>query len=157
MNGKIIEADENHIEFTVHLDQPGNFKLGQEVTINQAKKIRSLKQNSFYWVFLEWLINPFGGDLQSQGHFSVEGLHEDIKSWIKATHEHDFKMDREFTTTELTRQEFKKFFDIVSQDLMVDKLGVDTSGFWQDYQRFENWQTTNPGGMSEYLAERMPF
>jgi len=157
MLGKIIEADENHIEFTIHLDQPGNFKLGQEVTINPAKKIRSLKQNSFYWVFLEWLINPFGGDLQSQGHFSVEGLHEDIKSWIKAVHEHDFKTDREFTTTELTRQEFKKFFDIVSQDLMVDKLGVDTSGFWQDYQRFENWQTTNPGGMPEYLAERMPF
>ncbi len=157
MDGKIICADDNHREFTVILEQPASFKLNQEVTVNPVKKIRSLKQNSFYWVFLEWLINPFGGDLQSQGHFSIEGLHEDIKAWIKATHEHDFKMDKRFTTTELTRQEFKKFFDIVSQELMIDILGVDTSGFWQDYQRFENWQVTNPGGMSEYLRERMPF
>jgi len=157
MNGKIICADDNHREFTVILDQPASFKLGHEVTINPAKKIRSLKQNGFYWVFLEWLINPFGGDMQSQGHFSKDGLHESIKQWIKDNHAHDFVFDKKFSTRELTREEFKKFFDIISQDLMVDKLGVDTSGFWQDYQRFENWQTTNPGGMSEYLCERMPF
>jgi hypothetical protein len=161
MNGKIIEADENHIEFTVHLDQPGNFKLGQEIVLNLKKQIRTIPQNCLYWVMLDWAIHPNGGGLCRQGRLSRDGLHADIKAFTEENHRHDFPnaFDEKghFTTTKLTRYEFGLFFDFVNKEIMIEYFQLDMSPFWKDYERLTQWQTTNPGGMSEYLAERMPF
>ena len=155
MLGKIIETGQDTVY--IKLSEKSNFKLGEEVVVNKPKKIRTLKQNATYWLYLSWCICPYGGCLQSLGHFSAEALHNDIKEWIKATHEHDFKMDKRFTTTELTRKEFTQFWEFVNQELMVEILGVDTSPFWKDLDKFTVWQESNPGGMDEYLAERLSF
>jgi len=157
MNGKLIAKDEKGTELTILLDQPVSFKLGLDITVYQTKNIRTLKQNSTYWLYLTWCIDSAGGDLQSAGYFSIDGLHENIKEYIKIKHPQDFKIDKHFTTTTLSRAEFTKFWEIINQELMVEYFGLDTSPFWKDLDRFTEWQTTNPGGMKEYLKERMPF
>lgn len=157
MNGKITVVADDKQGIWVEFAEPVKFKMQDQVVVNEAKKIRTLPQNATYWLYLTWTISPFGGDLQSQGHFSKDGLHEDIKAWIKEKHPQDFKIDKKFTTTTLTRQEFSRFFDIVNQELMIEFFGVDTSPFWRDLERFSGWQETNPGTMDDYLRERVPF
>lgn len=141
----------------VELQEPANFKMGEQVNISKAKKIRSLKQNALYWVFLTWLINPFGGDLQSQGHFSVDSLHDNIKEWIKMTHPHQFNVDKKFSTAELSKKDFGLFFDLVKQELFTEILGVDILGFEKDYEKYSSWSQYSTGDMNEFLLERMPF
>jgi hypothetical protein len=139
MLGKIIEAEENHIEFTIHLDQPGNFKLGQEVTINPAKKIRSLNQNRLYWAYLTWVISADGGRLIDQGHFSPDALHKNIKAWFidKYPHQFNSKQITKFTTTELNTKEFNDYLDIVDRELMVKFFEIPTNRFWGERERPE--------------------
>jgi hypothetical protein len=157
MLGRITAVGDDKQSVYVEFDSKVSFNMGQEVTVNNPRKLRTQKQNSLYWVFLEWVINPFGGDLQSQGHFHPDALHDNVKAWVEVTHPHKFKIDKRFTTTELTRKEFGEFFDLVKQELFVEILSVDISGFEKDYERFGTWQETNPGGMNEYLKERLPF
>jgi hypothetical protein len=156
MQGKIEVMEDGNQAAFIRFSEKVNFKVGQEITVNPAKKTRSLKQNATYWLYLTWCIDPFGGDLQSSGHFSIDALHEDVKAWLKATHPQDFKIDKQFTTTTLTRQEFGRFFDIVNNELMVEILGVDTSPFWKDLEKFGKWQEFNPGDMRDFLKERVP-
>ncbi|HBR28402.1 MAG TPA: hypothetical protein DD789_03070, partial [Firmicutes bacterium] len=131
---KVVQSDGKAV--FIEFDKPVQFKMNQIVNVTGRKKVRTLRQNAMYWAFLTWCINPFGGDLQSQGHFSVDALHENIKEWIMASHGHDFLISKKFSTTELNPKQFQKYFDIVNHELLVDILEVDTSGFWQEYKAF---------------------
>lgn len=157
MLGTIAKISQDKKAVLIMLDQAADFRISEQIVVNKAKKLRTVPQNALYWQYLTWVVNPRAGDLESQGFYSKDALHETIKAWIKREHEHDFKMDKKFTTTTLTRQEFSRFFDIVNLELMIEHFGIDTSPFWTDYERFGKWQETNPGGMDDYLAERMPF
>jgi hypothetical protein len=154
MLGKIVETGQDTIY--IKLVDKSSFKLGEEVTVSKAKKIRTPKQNALLWVFYEWVIDPFGGDLQSQGHFSKDALHDNVKEWIKMVHPQQFKAFKEFSTTTLTKREFGLFFDLIKQDLFVEILGVDISGFERDYERFSKWQEYHSGDMNDFLREKVP-
>lgn len=154
MLGKITVIQKDRKAVFIEFDKPVDFKINQIVNVSERKKVRTLKQNAMYWAFLTWCIHPFGGDLQSQGHFSVDALHADIKAWFTMTHGHEFPMDGKFTTTELDIKQFRRYFDIVNQELMVDTLGVDTSGFWADYERYRAWAEYNEENIGRYMEER---
>lgn len=154
MLGQIRVVQDDRKAVFIEFDHPVKFKMNQIVNVSDKKKARSLKQNSMYWAFITWCINPFGGDLQSQGHFSSDALHENIKEWIMASHSHDFPIDQKFTTTELNRKQFTEFFDLVNQELMVDILGVDTSGFWAEYERFKEWAQYNEPDFKTFMEEQ---
>jgi hypothetical protein len=157
MNGKIITTSDNRREFTIYLDDPASFKLGAEVTVNLKKRLRTLKQNALWWVFMAWLLSPHGGDLIHHGYYAEEAIHENTKGWFEATYPSEFKINDKFTTTTLDSEQWGRFLELSNQEFFVEELHVDTSGFFKDYERYTTWQTTNPGGMKEYLKERLPF
>lgn len=154
MLGRITVIQEDHKAIFVKLERSADFKINEVVNITKAKKKRTLKQNALYWCFLTWCIHPKGGDMRSQGWFSVDGLHTNIKAWIEENHAHDFPMDRHFTTTELTVEEFHSFFELVNQELFVEFLGIDTSGFWRDHEQYSQWVDYNSADFKAYMDEQ---
>ena len=157
MLGQVRAVQDDKKAVFVEFEEPCRFKMGDTVNVSDQKKKRTLKQNALYWVFLTWCIHPFGGDLQSQGHFSVDALHENIKEWFTATHRRQFNINGKFSTTSLNKKQFKEFFDLVNLELMVDILGVDTSGFWDEYEKYYEWIEYNPEDFQAYMDEKLPL
>lgn len=158
MIGRITAVQEDSKAVFVQFETPGKFKMGEEVNVSTKKFKRTLPQNSLYWAFLTWCIHSAGGNLREQGHFSTDALHTDIKAWIESEHGHDFPIDKRFSTAELDKKQFAEFFNLISQELMVEILGVDTSGFWRDHERFTRWSEYNNDDMKAYLDEqKLPF
>lgn len=94
-------------------------RVGETLTVKWGST-RTLSQNSFYWVFLTWLIND--GGLKDIGHFDPQALHENLKA--------HFKTD---TTTTFNKVEMGEWMDQVNQ-FMIDFFHIDTSPFWKTYQ-----------------------
>jgi hypothetical protein len=141
----------------IELESKADFKINEQVTVSKTKKIRSIPQNNTYWLFLTWLVDPKGGDLKSQGYFSIDALHLNVKGYIQEVHPNQFKtLDKKFSTTQLSRQEFNEFLELINQELFVEILGVDTSGFWKDLEKFSRWQEYHMGGMDDFLKEKAP-
>jgi len=151
--GQIKAVQDDRKAVFIEFRSPVKYQMNQIVNVSDQKQVRTLKQNAIYWAFLTWCINPYGGDLQSQGHFSIDALHENIKGWIIVTHNKDFNVQGRFTTTELDKKQFNKFFDLVNLELMVEILGVDTSGFWEEYDRFREWAEYNEPDFGAFMAE----
>jgi hypothetical protein len=128
MLGKILSIQDDHKAAFIEFDA-SKLKMGDMVNIKKARSVRSLQQNRLYWAFISWCISPKGGDLQSQGHFSKDGLHEDIKQWFKSTHQHDFDIDEMLSTATLNTKEFTQYFEIVKFELMAGFFGIDVSKF----------------------------
>lgn len=109
-------------------------KAGEIITCKWGS-IRSLSQNSLYWLFLSWLIDE--GGLKEHGHFDPMALHADLKAHFIAEKIFDkrkFKAIEEATTTMMTRSEFAEYFTKIDE-FINDWFGIDTSPFWQVYER----------------------
>ena len=103
-------------------------KSGEIVTLKWGS-VRTLPQNSLYWVFLNWLINEAG--LKNQGHFFAEELHGNLKKHLLQQAK---GKNEEETTTDLTKSEFSEYFDSVDK-FVQEFFGVDTAPFWEEYRK----------------------
>jgi len=108
-------------------------RVGDLVSVKWGS-IRSGQQNCLYWLYLNWLVKEAG--LKEQGHFSAEGLHEDLKAYFLSEKKYDrgmFKVLTTESTTDLTKGEFATYMDEVDT-FIVEFFKVDTSPFWKTYQ-----------------------
>lgn len=136
VQAKILSStidDHGHIIARVQF----NRKVPKPGTIFTAKwgSIRTLSQNSLYWVFLHWLINDAG--LKDQGHFSEDALHLDLKAHFIAEKIFDrgrFVAIEEATTTTMDKVEFGEYLDAVDK-FVQEFFGIDTTPFWETYKK----------------------
>ena len=101
--------------------------IGQIISVKWGS-VRTLPQNSLYWLFLTWCINE--GGLKDQGHFFPETLHDNLKKHLLG----GAKINpEEITTTDLTKSDFGEYFDKVDK-FMQEFFEINTAPFWEEHK-----------------------
>jgi hypothetical protein len=129
MLGRIVATQKDNKAVFVQMEQPYSFKMGEIVEVKKHRPKRTISQNRLYFGFLKWCID---NGLAEKGHWSVDGLHSDIKSWIASEYPHQFNVDKLFSSAELNTKEFGEFIDIVDRELMVKFFELETWRFFGD-------------------------
>ena len=86
---------------------------GKYLRIEKPKKVRSLKQNAAYWLYLEMIERETGNEAQDlHAFFSSKFLPNKMVKIHGKNNEFDF--ERKTSTTELTKIEFGEYMDKIS-------------------------------------------
>lgn len=87
-----------------------------ELTIKRVKKYRSVQQNSYYWVCLNFIANEVG----YEGADEVNGLHEYFKSQFLVDYSKQIPIIK--STTELSTMEFMDYMTKIGRK--VEEMGI---------------------------------
>ena len=114
-----------------------NFKLQLDEVIEIRKgSQRTLSQNAFYWVFLNWLINDAG--MRDEGWFSPEALHENMKAYFLTTKIYDkgsFKTINIYSSTSLNKSEFGVYMENVN-NFVQEFFKINTAPFFETHEKY---------------------
>jgi len=130
MKAKILKIDylENTIEFGI-LGALNGLKHNDLFELKKVRRKRTLDQNSLYWLFCDFV------------GMALEMTKEEVHEGFKEKHLQKTKIlpdGREWKTkessNELDSHEFGLYLD--KCNLTALEFGVDTSPFWEEYERF---------------------
>lgn len=108
-------------------------KPGQQVVISRWYPVVSNKQKALFFCYLTFCIDH---GLRNKGHFSTDGLYQDIKAWARDTYPADFRAG--VRLSRMNNERFDLFIKLVDTELMQGFFEIDTSEFWADYQDWKN-------------------
>lgn len=131
--GKILAIDKEAKSLTLKVSG-GKWKVGDIVNIRKGSQ-RSLSQNSYYWVYLEWLIDE--GGLKDHGHFNPQALHLDLKSYLlaeKVFSRGEFKAIETASTSDLNKPEFSEYL-LKIDAFMLEFFKIDVTPFKEFYEK----------------------
>ena len=90
---------------------------GKDIRIERPKKVRSLKTNSLYWVFLELIERETGNEVNAMHFFARKYLPRKLAKVKDKTGEYEF--ERILSTTELTQTQMSDYMAKISADCDV--------------------------------------
>ena len=135
VKGRVLKTKAEDGKFQALIQLNGKLPAVNEICTLKWGATRSLSQNSFLWVYYNWLIDH--GGMKEHGHFCAQALHDDMKAHFlaeKIMSKGQFVAIEEGTTTQLNKVEFGEFMDKISAFLQ-DFLGVDSSPFFEEYRK----------------------
>jgi len=133
VSGKVLNTTIDQGAMIAQIQLNGKLPHKGEHVVVKWGSNRNLQQNSLYWVFLNWVLND--ANLKDQGHFSVEALHLNLKTFILAEKIFDkgrFKAIEEASTATLSKSDFGEYLTRVDE-VVQEIFKIDTSSFWQTY------------------------
>lgn len=134
----------------ISFDEPVKLKLNQPVMISPKRKVRTEAQNRLLWVYIRYCIEV---GLKECGQFSEKSVWDNIKYW--ASSENPEKYPKGFTTTKFSILEMQEFINYVDAGYMVELAGIDSSGFWADYEAFKESQKYSHEGQELTFSQWM--
>ena len=133
IKAKILIADSDPTKRKVTLECNGKVPdVGSIVTLSWGR-VRSLKQNSIYWLLLTWYIEH--GGLKDQGYMFPEELHNALKGRLLSRIETKGKFQTRVigSTTNLKADEFMDYIE-KCEHIIMEHCGVSAAPFWKEYQ-----------------------
>lgn len=148
MKGKIAHVSADKKAILINLETLCKHKVDTSVMVNVKRPKRSTKQNSLYWVKLEWVIDQLceASDIMRP---SPEAVHENLKQWYRLK----YNLPADFSTAELDSYEYTLYCNRVDCDVFTIQLGVDIRPFWSLYDAFCDWLQYNPDGSFREFRE----
>lgn len=112
-----------------------NFKIGQRVDVYHLTEGVTDKQRGLMFALIGYSIEIGMKDL---GHFSVNGIWEDIKQWVRDNHAADYGKD--FGMRTMKKLDVDMFVKFVMDEYFVALCNIDVSGFWDEYDNFKIYE-----------------
>jgi hypothetical protein len=110
---------------------------GDKVVITKYYDNINDKQKGLYFELLEYALN---NGLKQLGHYSKDGLHEDIKYWGRTERPLDIGS---FSLKESVMPEFITKLEIIDREYLGEICHIDTSQFWEEYKEWQDYCLNN--------------
>lgn len=108
-------------------------KQGQRAKIEKWVPAISNDQRAMLFAYYQFCIDH---GLKELGHYSVDGVHEDVKAWCNEVHPGDFGGN--ISITRMNKLVFDLFWKTVDLEYFQLLGGIDTSEFWKEYQDWKD-------------------
>ena len=124
----VVLSRKDHILTIKSFDNVNNIKENDLINFKKAREIRSLSQNSLYWLFCNYVAR----ELQMTAEEVHEGFKQLHLKQVKFINNKEFVTFK--STTELDTEEFALYLE--KCNLTALEFGVDTSEFWIEYEQY---------------------
>jgi hypothetical protein len=123
-------------------------KEGNKIRIEKYTPQITSAQLRFVHAYFQFCINS-GGD--QAAHYDAHAFWTDAKGWIRIKYPYDKDYEK-ITLSNMSMLKLEKILKVIDLELMQERLEIDTSFFWTDYQ---NWKDSGTDqSFSDWINSR---